>query len=430
MRPLTRLNNSNAPNSLGFSQFGLAPVLNKALAELGYETPTPIQQQAIGPLLQGKDLLGCAQTGTGKTAAFSLPILERLLRQPRPRRSKSTRVLILTPTRELALQIDESIKGYAKHTSIRSAVVFGGVNQNPQVRTLSQGLDILVATPGRLLDLQQQGFVDLSQVEVFVLDEADRMLDMGFIHDVRRIIGRLPAKRHNLFFSATMPPEISRLAESILVSPARVEVTPVSSTAEKVQQSVVFVERGLKKDALKQVLARPDMNRVIVFTRTKRGANVVSEVLSRAGITSAPIHGNKSQSARQRALDDFKAGKIRVLVATDIASRGIDVDSISHVINFELPNIPESYVHRIGRTARAGREGSAISFCDHEERAYLRDIERLIKTKIDVLRLEGLPALASEPSERPPAASGGPRPQASARPAGGRGPRSRRPRRR
>ncbi|MES2856522.1 MAG: DEAD/DEAH box helicase, partial [Bdellovibrionota bacterium] len=326
--------------------------------------------------------LGCAQTGTGKTAAFALPILHRLVSSNRRPEPRQPRVLVLTPTRELALQIFDSFKVYGKHLRLTYSVIFGGVGQGPQVQGISRGVDVLVATPGRLLDLINQKHVTLRGLEVFVLDEADRMLDMGFINDIRKIIAMLPAKRHNLFFSATMPPEIVKLSSSLLTNPARVEVTPVSSTAELITQWVMFVEKDKKKDLLRHLLQDKDLKRVIVFTRTKHGANKVSEVLDKNKIPSAAIHGNKSQSARVRALEEFKSGKIRVLVATDIAARGIDIDGITHVINFELPNISESYVHRIGRTARAGAEGIAISFCDAEERAYLKDIEKLIGQKI------------------------------------------------
>lgn len=369
-----------------FSDLGLIEPLLRAVDESGYTQPTPIQQAAIPRLLEGRDLLGCAQTGTGKTAAFALPILQLLARQNRRVGQRSARVLILTPTRELAIQIHDSFKTYGKYLRLRSAVIFGGVGQGPQVQALASGVDVLVATPGRLLDLIDQKYLHLRDLEIFVLDEADRMLDMGFIHDVRKVIAMLPPKRHNLFFSATMPPDIQRLADSILTNPARVEVAPVSSTAELIEQSVMYVERNNKKNLLRHVLQDQALKRVIVFTRTKRGANQVSEVLEKNGVLSAAIHGNKSQSARQKALENFRAGRIRVLVATDIAARGIDIDGITHVINFEIPNVAESYVHRIGRTARAGADGIAISFCDAEERAFIRDIEKLIKQEIPVRR--------------------------------------------
>jgi ATP-dependent RNA helicase RhlE len=367
-----------------FSELDLIEPLQTAVKVSGYTIPTPIQAQAIPILLQGKDLLGCAQTGTGKTAAFALPILNRLALNPKRLEAKHPRVLVLTPTRELAIQIDESFRVYGAGLKIKTAVIFGGVGQVPQVRALSQGVEVLVATPGRLMDLIQQRYLNLSKIEVFVLDEADRMLDMGFIHTIRKILTLLPQKRHNLFFSATMPPDIEKLAGSMLTHPVRIEVTPVSSTAEMIQQSVMYVEQSKKRDLLRHVLKDKALSRVIVFTRTKHGANRVVEVLEKNGVSSAAIHGNKSQSARQKALESFRAGRVRVLVATDIAARGIDIDGISHVINFEVPNIAESYVHRIGRTARAGAEGIAISFCDGEERSFIRDIEKLIGQKIPV----------------------------------------------
>ncbi len=369
-----------------FSDLGLIEPIQRAVDESGYKEPTPIQRAAIPYLLEGRDLLGCAQTGTGKTAAFALPILQRLAAHPRRAGQRSARTLILTPTRELAIQIHDSFKTYGKYLRFRYAVIFGGVGQNPQVQALAGGVDVLVATPGRLLDLINQRHLHLRDLEIFVLDEADRMLDMGFIHDVRKVIALLPSRRHNLFFSATMPPDIQRLADAILTEPAKVEVAPVSSTAELIDQSVMYVERGDKKSLLRHVLQDKALKRVIVFTRTKRGANQVSEVLAKSGVPSEAIHGNKSQGARQRALENFKAGRIRVLVATDIAARGIDVEGVTHVINFEVPNVPESYVHRIGRTARAGASGIAISFCDAEERSFIRDIEKLTRRPIPVDR--------------------------------------------
>jgi len=371
--------------SIKFTDLQLHNKILNALSDSGYSEPTPIQQQAIPVLLKGRDLLGCAQTGTGKTAAFALPILQRLSEQKNNLQPKQTRTLILTPTRELAIQIFESFKTYGKYLPLRYAVIFGGVGQGPQVQAVARGVDVLIATPGRLLDLMDQGHVSLRSLETFVLDEADRMLDMGFIHDIKKVIQKLPPRRHNLFFSATMPPEIEKLAATLLTEPVRIEVTPVASTAEKINQSVMFVEKADKRELLKHVLKDQKLKRVIVFTRTKHGANRVSETLEKTGIPSAAIHGNKSQGARQRALDEFKTGKIRVLVATDIAARGIDVDGVTHVINFEMPNISESYVHRIGRTARAGADGSAISFCDVEERAYLKDIIKLIGQDIPVV---------------------------------------------
>jgi ATP-dependent RNA helicase RhlE len=350
-------------------------------------------------------VLGCAQTGTGKTAAFALPILDRLERTPRRSGARGPRALVLTPTRELALQINEGFETYGRHVAPKCAVIFGGVGQAPQVEALRRNTDIIVATPGRLIDLMEQGHARLEAVEMLVLDEADRMLDMGFIEPIRRIVGALPRRRQNLMFSATMPEEIRNLARKILIDPVEVSVTPVSSTAEKVRQWVLHVERGNKRALLKEVLRDPGMTRVLVFTRTKHGANRVAEDLDKKGVPSAAIHGNKSQNARQRALDAFKTGRIRVLVATDIAARGIDVDGVTHVINFELPDEPESYVHRIGRTARAGASGVALSFCDAEERASLRDIERLIRAQVPVVSdhpFVGVPAPIEPQRERGP----------------------------
>ncbi|QLY24942.1 DEAD/DEAH box helicase [Bdellovibrio sp. KM01] len=368
-----------------FSALPLIEPIQRAVAESGYTVPTPIQQQAIPHLLEGRDLLGCAQTGTGKTAAFALPILNHLASQWHRAEPKQARVLVLAPTRELAIQIHESFQTYGKHLKIRTAVIFGGVGQTPQVAALKAGVDVLIATPGRLLDLIQQKHLQLGRLEIFVLDEADRMLDMGFLPDIRKVLNYLPAKRQNLFFSATMPKEIQKLADSLLVNPAKVEVAPVSSTAEMIEQSVMFVDKSKKKDLLRHLLQDKTFDKVIVFTRTKHGANRVAEGLTKNHIASEAIHGNKSQNARQRALENLREGKIRVLVATDIAARGIDIDEISHVINYELPNESESYVHRIGRTARAGSQGVAIAFCDAEERAYLKDIERLIGKSIPVI---------------------------------------------
>lgn len=365
---------------------GLIDPLLKALQHEGYTTPTPIQAQAIPHLLEGRDLLGCAQTGTGKTAAFALPILQYLTQHPaKPSNKKPIRALILTPTRELAIQIEESLRAYGSQLPLQHLVIFGGVGQQPQVNALQRGVDVLVATPGRLLDLIQQGFVSLHNLEVFVLDEADRMLDMGFIHDVKRIITKLPAKRQTLFFSATMPPDIQALANTILTNPIKVEVTPASSTADTIEQYIYYVSKKDKPSLLVHLLQQnQDIKSVLVFTRTKHGADRVVKDLMRAGETAAAIHGNKSQNARQLALQNFKKGVIRVLVATDIAARGIDIDDLGHVINYELPNIPESYVHRIGRTGRAGASGVAFSFCEAEERAYLKDIQKLISKQIPV----------------------------------------------
>lgn len=368
-----------------FKDLALIEPIQKAIEQAGYTTPTPIQMAAIPHLLEGRDLLGCAQTGTGKTAAFALPILSRLAQNHHRAERKQARVLVLTPTRELAIQIYDSFRTYGRNLRLSYAVVFGGVNQNPQVKSVAQGVDILVATPGRLMDLIGQKHLALNQLEVFVLDEADRMLDMGFIHAIRKIIALLPSQRHSLFFSATMPPDIERLAASMLKNPVRIEVTPPSSTVEKVKQSVMYVDRDQKRSLLLHVLQDRAAKRVIVFTRTKHGANRVSETLEKNGIPSAAIHGNKSQAQRQKALENFRMGRCRVLVATDIAARGIDIDDITHVINYEIPNESESYVHRIGRTARAGASGVAISFCDSDERSFIRDIERLIGQPIPVI---------------------------------------------
>jgi ATP-dependent RNA helicase RhlE len=375
---------------MNFSDLKLIQPLLRAVATEGYDVPTPIQQQAIPYVLEGRDLLGCAQTGTGKTAAFALPILQRLAGSPPPQGAQNGRVapiraLILTPTRELASQIGDSFSVYGRNLRIRNTVIFGGVGQRAQEKALAAGPEVLVATPGRLLDLASQGKLSLRNIEIFVLDEADRMLDMGFIHDVRRVIQLLPQRRQTLFFSATMPPDILDLSSRILTDPARVAVTPIASTAEKVQQSVFFVGRADKRALLEHVLGDPSIERVLVFTRTKHGANKVADQLVRARISAEAIHGNKSQNARERALESFKRGESRVLVATDIAARGIDVEGISHVINFDLPDVPESYVHRIGRTARAGASGMAFSFCDGEERPLLAAIERLIRTRLPVV---------------------------------------------
>jgi ATP-dependent RNA helicase RhlE len=387
-----------------FSDLQLLPALLRAVAEEGYDSPTPIQQQAIPHVLAGRDLLGCAQTGTGKTAAFALPILQRLA-STAPRGKKAIRVLVLTPTRELAAQIGESFATYGRHLRFRHTVIFGGVGQLHQERALAAGPEVLVATPGRLLDLASQGKVSLRDLEIFVLDEADRMLDMGFIHDVRRVIALLPAQRQSLFFSATMPPDIMDLSARILTDPAKVAVTPIASTAEKIQQSVYHVAQANKRALLTHVLSDAAIERVLVFTRTKHGANRVAEHLVKARIGAEAIHGNKSQNARERALSGFKAGSVRVLVATDIAARGIDVDGVTHVINFDLPDVPESYVHRIGRTARAGASGIAFSFCDAEEKSQLWAIERLIRMRIAVVEDHPLRGVAPPPSpqreERP-----------------------------
>ena len=366
-----------------FRDLGLSDALLRALERQGYTTPTPIQAQAIPHLLDNRDVLGVAQTGTGKTAAFALPMLDLLDDGKGPPNPRCPRALVLTPTRELASQIGDSFRAYGEHTPITGTVIFGGVGQNPQVQAMRRGVDVLVATPGRLLDLMGQGEIDLSEIEFFVLDEADRMLDMGFLRDVRRIVDALPGRRQSLLFSATMPDDIVRLAQKLLYKPVRVEVSPPSSTVEKIKQSVWFVEKADKRRLLTDILKDETIERVLVFSRTKHGANRVVRHLESRGISAAALHGNKSQGARERALEGFRKGAVRALVATDIAARGLDVPGITHVINFDLPNISESYVHRIGRTARAGREGVAISFCDQEERAYLRDIEKLIKLKLE-----------------------------------------------
>ncbi|WP_020595301.1 DEAD/DEAH box helicase [Spirosoma panaciterrae] len=370
-----------------FSDLSLIDPILKALAEEGYTNPTPIQEQAIPILLRRRDLLGCAQTGTGKTAAFAIPILQ-LLSDERAKTTKEHRrikTLVLTPTRELAIQIAESFAAYGRHLNIRHAVIFGGVSQHAQVNTLKAGIDVLIATPGRLLDLMNQGFINLRDVQFFVLDEADRMLDMGFIHDVKKVLARLPERRQSLFFSATMPPDVAKLADTILHNPAKVEVTPVSSTADTIQQAMYFVGKEDKRKLLVHILNDRNIRSALVFARTKHGADRVAKDLLKAGIQAEAIHGNKSQNARQRALSNFKSRETRVLVATDIAARGIDVDELSHVINYELPNIPETYVHRIGRTGRAGHDGIALSFCDSEETAYLKDIHKLIGKNVPVV---------------------------------------------
>ena len=379
-----------------FNDLKLSAPLLKAVSEAGYETPSPIQASAIPPVLEGRDLMGCAQTGTGKTAAFALPMLDRLSAAA-PRRKGAVRALILTPTRELALQIGESFDAYGKYLKLRSTVIFGGVGQAPQVEAIRKGVDILIACPGRLNDLIGQGHIDLSNLEVFVLDEADRMLDMGFVHDVKKVIAKLPAKRQNLMFSATMPKEIEQLAAGILHDPAFVKVDPVSSTVERIDQSLYFVEKGNKKFLLPWLIKnlKPEVVNALVFSRTKHGADKIAKDLNKQGIPAAAIHGNKSQTARVTALEDFKAGKTRVLVATDIAARGIDISELSHVFNYDLPEVPETYVHRIGRTARAGADGTAVSFCAPEEKEYLAGIEKLNRRQIPVVSghpWDGVPA--------------------------------------
>lgn len=390
-----------------FKDLKLIDPILKAVSEEGYTTPTPIQEQSIPLVLKRHDLLGCAQTGTGKTAAFSIPILQILSEHKNTQRKRPIRCLILTPTRELAIQIGESLHAYGKYTGLTSTVIFGGVNQSRQVTALQNGVDILVATPGRLIDLMNQGYISLASIEIFVLDEADRMLDMGFIHDVKRLLHVLPKRRQSLFFSATMPPEILRLAGTILENPSRVEVTPVSSTAETIKQFVYFVDRGNKNNLLVDVLKDPKIKTCLVFTRTKHVADKVVKMLAQHNIKAEAIHGNKSQNARQSALTNFKAQTTRILVATDIAARGIDVDNLEYVINYEIPNIPETYVHRIGRSGRAGANGTAFSFCDAEEKAYLMDIEKLISIKIPVIDNHAYPLMDHNPPKtvqgnRPP----------------------------
>ena len=372
---------------MSFENLNLIEPIKRALKTEGYTTPTPIQEKSIPIILDRKDLLGCAQTGTGKTAAFAIPIIQLLSAEeaPQDRGVRQIRALILTPTRELAIQIGESFEAYGRHTRLKYKVIFGGVPQHSQTIALRAGIDVLIATPGRLLDLMDQRFVSLREVKMFVLDEADRMLDMGFINDVKRVITKLPPKRQTLFFSATMPMEIQHLASTILTKPVMVEITPVVATTNLIQQSVYFVEKSDKKSLLLHLLKDAKVESALIFTRTKHGADKVVKDLEKAGIGSAAIHGNKSQNARQTALSNFKSKRTRVLVATDIAARGIDIDDLSHVINFELPNVPETYVHRIGRTGRAGSNGIAISFCDAEEKQYLKDINKLIAKSIPVV---------------------------------------------
>lgn len=368
-----------------FENLNLIEPILKALQEEGYVTPTPIQGEAIPIVLNGRDLLGCAQTGTGKTAAFSIPILQKLHEKGRGKGRRVIKALVLTPTRELAIQIGDSFQAYGHYTGINHVVIFGGVSQVPQVEALQRGVDILIATPGRLLDLIGQGMIDLQTLEYFVLDEADRMLDMGFIHDIKRILPLLPSKRQTLFFSATMPPEIAKLADSILYKPEKVEVTPPASTVDMIDQSVYFVEKADKKGLLIELLENPEIESALVFSRTKYGADKIARFLNKAGILADAIHGEKSQTARQRALSNFKEHRIKVLVATDIAARGIDVEELAYVINNDLPEVPETYVHRIGRTGRAGRSGIAVSFCSSDEMPLLKDIQKLIGKKIPVV---------------------------------------------
>jgi len=404
-----------------FQSLGLCAPVMRAVEKEGYTTPTPIQAQSIPSLVDGRDLLGVAQTGTGKTAAFVLPMVHRLHEANALPARKTPRALILAPTRELALQIHESIQAYARFTDVRSIVIFGGVPLNKQIKALSAGAQILVATPGRLLDLMNQDKVRLNKVETFVLDEADRMLDMGFVHDVKKICAQVPDKRQTLLFSATMPKTVRSLADGLLTNPVTVEVTPQSTTAERISQRVLFVPKNKKRALLTSVMKNDEISRVLIFTRTKHSADRVARHLENSGITSGAIHGNKAQNARQRALKGFRDGQLRALVATDIAARGIDVDGVTHVINFDLPNEPESYVHRIGRTARAGDEGAAISFCDAEERGYLRDIEKSIRQAVEIFTDHPYHAEAiAEPDQAPPKRGGGRggRPQGQKRPQG------------
>ncbi|NII09596.1 DEAD/DEAH box helicase [Oleiagrimonas sp. C23AA] len=403
---------------MSFSDLGLAPELLRALTEQGYESPTPVQAQAIPFVLEGRDLLASAQTGTGKTAAFTLPLLHRLIGGEAKR---TPRALVLVPTRELAAQVAESVRTYARHVRMRTAVIFGGVGMGPQTDALRRGVDIVVATPGRLLDHIGQRHIDLSGIQTLILDEADRMLDMGFIRDIRKVIAALPKQRQNLLFSATFSGDILKLAEGLLSDPARVEVAPRNTTAERVSQSVYNVDKSNKTALITHLVGTGNWRQVLVFTRTKHGANRLALQLERNGLTAAAIHGNKSQNARTRALADFKAGKVRVLVATDIAARGLDIDQLPHVINHELPNVPEDYVHRIGRTGRAGAEGEAISLVAPDERKLLRDIERLLKRKLDAGVVEGFepdPNARAEPEEAP--RRGGGRGQGASRSGGGR----------
>jgi len=395
---------------MSFENLNLIQPIQRALKNQGYQKPTPIQKQSIPIVLDGRDLLGSAQTGTGKTAAFAIPILQSIYLDRNSIASQSStyasrrkiRALIVTPTRELAIQIKESFSAYGKHTGLRHAVIYGGVSQNPQTQNLRRGVDILVATPGRLLDLMNQGFVDLSDLSIFVLDEADRMLDMGFIHDIRKILKALPTKRQSLFFSATMPPAIVQLSASILHKPVQVEITPEKPTVDSIRQSVYFVDKAQKRNLLLHVLDDQSLETVLVFTRTKYGADKLTRILERNGIRAAAIHGNKSQATRQRALRNFKDKRIRVLVASDIAARGIDIDQLSCVINYEIPNISETYIHRIGRTGRAGAEGVAISFCDREEKAYLEDIQKLLRRSIPVVTDNPFPMIGGQRSKPVP----------------------------
>jgi ATP-dependent RNA helicase RhlE len=411
-----------------FSDLALIEPIQRALKAEGYDAPTPIQAEAIPHLLAGRDLLGIAQTGTGKTAAFGLPLLQRLFQEKTQAGPRGARSLILTPTRELAIQIAESLRSYGRHLHLRIALVYGGVGQKPQVDALARGVDIVVATPGRLMDLMGQGHLKLDKVQIFVLDEADRMLDMGFIRDIRRIVATLPKTHQSLLFSATMPNDIAQLADSMLRDPVKVTVTPVASTVERVKQQVFFVEPAKKRALLAAMLEDAGIGRALVFTRTKHGANKLVRQLAESRIGADAIHGDKTQGARQRALADFRSGRTRVLVATDIAARGIDIDGITHVINYEIPNMPESYVHRIGRTARAGASGMALSFCGPEERSYLRDIERVTRRTLTVVTDHPFVTAVAAANDSGKEAAGEPRREGHRKPANG--PRRGRPQRR
>jgi ATP-dependent RNA helicase RhlE len=405
--------------TIRFSDLALIEPIQRALKAEGYDAPTPIQAEAIPHLLGGRDLLGIAQTGTGKTAAFGLPLLQRLFQEKIQAGPRGARSLILTPTRELAIQIAESLRAYGRHLHLRIALVYGGVGQKPQVDALARGVDILVATPGRLMDLMGQGHLKLDKVQIFVLDEADRMLDMGFIRDIRRIVATLPKAHQSLLFSATMPGDIAQLADSMLRDPVKVTVTPVASTVERVKQHVFFVEPAKKRALLAAMLEDAGIGRALVFTRTKHGANKLVRQLAESRIGADAIHGDKTQGARQRALADFRSGRTRVLVATDIAARGIDIDGITHVINYEIPNMPESYVHRIGRTARAGASGTAFSFCGPEERSYLRDIERVTRRTLTVVTDHPFAAAVEAANDSGTEGADGPRREGHRKPANG-----------
>ncbi|AWG22734.1 ATP-dependent RNA helicase RhlE [Flavobacterium faecale] len=404
---------------MSFQSLGLSEALLKAISKKGYTTPSPIQQKAIPPVLEGKDVLASAQTGTGKTAGFTLPVLHILSENPKTK-FRPIRALILTPTRELAAQIYENVKEYSEFLDIRSTVIFGGVNQNPQAATIRQGIDVLVATPGRLLDLEKQGLVSLKRVEIFVLDEADRMLDMGFLRDIERVMKLMPAKRQNLMFSATFSKDIKKLAHGILQHPVQVEATPENTTVDAIDQLVYRVAKDLKADLMIKLITEGKWKQVLVFTRTKHGANNLCEKLAKAGISGAAIHGNKSQGARTKALSGFKDGSLRVLVATDIAARGLDIPLLPHVINYEIPNIPEDYVHRIGRTGRAGASGEALSLVSSDELTFLKDIEKLIEMKLPVEIIKGFEPDPNESTEPVKMGRGGQNrtPRNSAKPAG------------